>query len=99
MKYFIVEGVIKNPSAMNESILKEHMEYNQKVMNQGLILMSTLKADMSGGLFIMKSESLEMVEKYLDAEPFKVAGIQEYSVIEFSSPHYFNQSSIEWFSF
>lgn len=98
MKYFIVEGVIKNPSAMNESILKEHMEYNQKVMNQGLILMSTLKADMSGGLFIMKSESLEMVEKYLASEPFKVAGIQEYRVIEFSSPHYFNQSAIEWFS-
>lgn len=48
MKYFIVEGVIKNPSAMNESILEEHMEYTQKVMNQGLILMSTLKADING---------------------------------------------------
>ena len=67
-------------------------------MSLDLILMSTLKADMSGGLFIMKSESLEMVEKYLASEPFKVAGIQEYRVIEFSSPHYFNQSSIEWFS-
>lgn len=98
MKYFIVEGIITNPSAMNESILEEHMEYTQKVMNQGLILMSTLKADMSGGLFIIKSESLEEVEDYLATEPFKVAGIQEYRVTEFSSPHYFNQSAIEWFN-
>ena len=41
---------------------------------------------------------IEMVEKYLAAEPFKVAGIQEYRVIEFASPHYFNQSSMEWFN-
>ena len=48
MKYFIVEGVIKNPSAMNEIILEEYIEYAQKGMNLGLILMSTLKADMNG---------------------------------------------------
>lgn len=75
------------------------MKYTQKVMKEGLILMSTLKADMSGGLFIMKSEPLKKVEDYLAAEPFKVAGIQEYRVIEFSSPHYFNQLPIEWFKY
>ena len=64
-------------------------------MSLDLILMSTLKADMSGGLFIMKSESLEMVEKYLTTESFKVAGIQAYRGIEFASPHYFNQSLME----
>ena len=55
-------------------------------MSQDLILMS-----MNGGLFIM----IEMVEKYLTAESFKVAGIQEYRGIEFASPHYFNQSLME----
>ena len=48
MKYFIVEGFIKNPSAMNESILEEHIEYTQKGMSLDLILMSTLKADING---------------------------------------------------
>ena len=60
-------------------------------MSLDLILMSTLKADMNGGLFIM----IEMVEKYLTAESFKVAGIQAYRGIEFASPHYFNQSLME----
>lgn len=97
MKYFVVEGTIKDPSKMNDNILKEHMAYTQKAMDEGLILMSTLKADMSGGLFIIKSKSLETLEEYLVAEPFKVAGIQDYKAIEFSSAHYLNQSFMEWF--
>ena len=59
MRYFIVEGTIINVDLMNDNIMKNHIEYSQKAMNEGLILMSGLKEDMSGGLFIMKSESIE----------------------------------------
>ncbi len=97
MKYFIVEGIIKNQGQIDENIMKEHMAYTQKAMDKGLILMSGLKANMSGGLFVMKAESIEKVNDYLSAEPFKVSGIQDYHVIEFS-PHYFNQSPSEWFN-
>ena len=97
MKYFIVEGIIKNVELMNDNIMKEHMAYSKKVMDEGRILMSGLKDDMSGGLFIMKSESLEEVEAYLTSEPLKLANIQDYHVIEFA-PHYFNQSPSEWFN-
>ena len=45
----------------------------------------------------MKAESSEDVEKYLSEEPFKVFGLQDYNVIEFSV-HYFNQLPNEWFS-
>ncbi|MDY3369498.1 YciI family protein [Zhenhengia yiwuensis] len=96
MKYFIIEGTIKNADLMNDDIMKEHMAYTQKAMDKGFILMSGLKSDMSGGLFIMKSESIEEVEVYLSNEPFKVYGIQDYKVIEVS-PHYFNESPSEWF--
>ncbi len=61
-----------------------------------MILMSGLKTNMSGGVFVMKAESIEKVEEYLASEPFKLSGIQDYNVIEFS-PHYFNQSPSEWF--
>ena len=54
MKYFIVEGIIKNSDLSNEAIMKEHMAYSKKAMDEGLILMSGLKSDISGGLFIMK---------------------------------------------
>lgn len=96
MKYFIIEGIIINADLMNDDIMKEHMAYTSKAMDKGFILMSGLKSDMSGGLFVMKSDSIEKIEDYLSKEPLKVYGIQNYKVIEFS-PHYFNQSPIEWF--
>lgn len=30
MKYFIVEGIIKNAELMNDNIMKEHMAYSKK---------------------------------------------------------------------
>ncbi|NJI82138.1 hypothetical protein GSQ54_17065 [Clostridioides difficile] len=96
MKYFVIEGIIKDSNLTDEKIMKKHMSYTQKAIDDGLILMSTLKTDMSGGLFIMKSESIEKLEEYLFNEPLKTFGVQDYKVIEFS-PHYFNKSSAEWF--
>lgn len=93
MKYFIIEGTITNPDRMNDDILKEHMAYSQKAMDKGLIVMSGLKSDMSGGLSMMRAESMEMIEDYFSNEPLKVNGIQEYKISEFNA-HYFNQSLV-----
>lgn len=97
MKNYIVEGTLINADLINDGIMKEHMAYTQKAMDEGLILMSGLKADNSGGIFIIKAESLEKLEEYLNNEPFKVNGIQGYRVIEFS-PHYFNKTHNQWFN-
>nr|WP_312983765.1 YciI family protein [Clostridioides sp.] len=95
MKYFIVESIIKNADLVDENTMIKHMAYSQKAMDEGLILMSGLKVNMSGGVFIMKADSLEKVENYLSSEPLKVSGIQDYIFTEFT-PHYFNQSPREW---
>lgn len=97
MNYFVIEGTLKNPELMTDSIMQKHMAYSKAAMDKGLILMSGLKSNMSGGLLIMKSESLKEVEDYLAAEPLKLAQIQDYHVIEFS-PHYFNELPNEWFN-
>lgn len=97
MKYFIVEGNLKDSDKINDNIMKEHMAYTKKAMDNGMILMSGLKEDMTGGIFIIKSETLKKVEEYLMNEPFEINGIQDYKVIEFN-PHYFNQSPSEWFN-
>lgn len=96
MKYFVVEGTINKQINMDENLMKTHKAYTQKAMDSGLILMSGLKADMSGGIFIMKSDSLKEIEKYLSDEPFKLSGLQNYKVTEFSA-HYFNKSPDKWF--
>lgn len=95
MKYFIVESIIKNAELMDDNKMKEHKAYTQKAMDEGLILITGLKEDMSGVVFTMKSESIEKVDEYLNNEPFKIYGIQDYKVIEFS-PHYINPSPGEW---
>lgn len=96
MKHFIVEGILKITGQIDEDTMKKHMDYSQKAMDDGLILMSGLKENMSGGIFIMKSDSIENIKEYLDNEPFKLEGIQDYKIVEFS-PHYFNESPSEWF--
>lgn len=96
MKYFVVEGTIIDPKKMNDEIMKKHMVYTQKAMDSGIILTSGLKEDMSGGLFIIKSETIENLEDYLNNEPFKLNGIQKYKIIEFNS-HFAHESSKEWF--
>ncbi|MGV1064900.1 YciI family protein [Clostridium perfringens] len=96
MKYFIVEGLLKDSDKINEEIMKEHMAYNQRAMDEGIILVSGLKSDMSGGIFVIKAESVEKLEDYLSKEPFKLYGIQGYKFVEFNA-HYFNPSPNEWF--
>lgn len=97
MKHYIIEGNITNPEKINDHIMSAHIAYSQKAMDKGLILTSGLKEDMSGGLFMMKGESLAHIEEYLENEPLKVNNIQEYRIIGFT-PHYFNQNSTEWFN-
>lgn len=95
MKYFVVESIIKNPNLMNDKILKEHIEYTKYAMEKGLILISGLKKDMSGSMFIMKSSDVKDIEDYLKNEPLKIEKIQDYTFKEFE-PHYFNGDS-KWF--
>lgn len=59
--------------------------------------MSGLKSNMEGGLFVMKADSIEKVEEYLNNKPLKTYEIQDYKIIEFE-PYYFNQSPSEWFN-
>ena len=96
MKYFIVEGILKDSDKINEDIMKEHMAYTQKAMDEGIILVSGLRSDMSGGIFVIKAESVEKLESYLSKEPFKLYGIQDYKFVEFNA-NYFNPSPSEWF--
>lgn len=96
MRYYIVEGTIKDAKAMNDSIMKEHMAYTQEAMDEGKILMSGLKSDMSGGVFIARYESEENLRAYLEQEPFGRYGIQDYRWTEFDA-HYLNPSPDNWF--
>lgn len=96
MKFFIVEGIIKDAGKMNDSIMREHMAYTQEAMDRGMTFMAGLKSDNSGGISIQKAEDETSLKHYLDNEPFYIHGIQEYRVMEFDA-HYINENGREWF--
>lgn len=96
MKYFLVEGTITDAGRMTDDIMKEHMAYTRAAMERGMIFMSGLKADMSGGLSVMRAEDAGGLQAYLDNEPFFVHGIQEYRAVEFDI-HYVNKEPEAWF--
>lgn len=97
MKYFIIEGTLRSSDPIDDNIMKEHMSYSGKAMEEGFILMTGLKEDMSGVIFIMKTDEVSKVDEYLSNEPLKIHNIQDYKVTEFA-PHYFNPSPTEWFN-
>lgn len=97
MKLFMVEGTILAADHMTDAMLKEHMAYTQKAMDRGMIFLSGLKKDNSGGIFLMKAETEKEIEEYLSGEPFKMYGVQDYKWVEFDA-HYINPSPETWFN-
>ncbi|ATW27309.1 hypothetical protein DCMF_23435 [Candidatus Formimonas warabiya] len=77
-------------------MVKENIAYFQKAFAEGWVLASGLKDNASGGLTIIKADSIEHVNDFLDADPLKVSGIQEYRVVEFEV-QYFNPMASELF--
>ena len=49
--------------------MNEHMACTRAAMERGMIFMSGLKADMSGGLSVMRAEHAGQLQDYLDNEP------------------------------
>lgn len=96
MNFYLIEGTIINGEVMSEEIMKEHITYTSQAMAQGMIFLSGLKSDMSGGVFLVKAECLNDVQDYLDKEPLGMHGIQRYRVLPFDV-HYVEEHAKEWF--
>lgn len=95
MRYFMIEGSIQEAEKMTQRIMNEHMAYTQKAMDDGMVLMSGLKSNKNGCIFLMKSETQDTIEAYLAHEPFHVHGIQTYTIVEFRA-HYVNSAIKQW---
>jgi uncharacterized protein YciI len=87
MKYFMVESTFKKPLPVLKSelerLIKEHTDYLQEGFDEGWILVSGPKATSDGGIIVLRGSSIEAIENYFQKDPMKVAGVQEYRIIEF----------------
>lgn len=97
MNYYLVEGRILDPTRMTQEILDKHIAYTTKAYRSGKILFSGLKeGNEPGGIFLIRAESQRDVQDYVDADPLRTAGIQEYHITPFQ-PHNVHKDAKAWF--
>ncbi len=96
MKYFLIEGIVNNPNKINDLIMKEHQNYTKKAMEDGLILISSLKSDMTASVTIAKSINYDTIKLFYENEPFFKQGILTYNISEIDI-HYHYQDIEKWF--
>jgi len=96
----MIESVFNDPMPVDKNGLKksinEHIDYLQKGFDEGWILVSGPKVSSNGGVILMKGSSKEEIEEYFSKDPMKIAGIQEYRIIEFKL-HECQPEIIKWF--
>lgn len=86
MQFFIIEGILVEPCPLNkgelENSIKRHIDYLDKGFDNGTILVSGPKPQGGGGYIIMKAESEDDIFDYLENDPMKMLGVQNYIVNE-----------------
>ena len=100
MKYFMIESTFRQPVPVSavelQRLVEEHRRYLARGFTEGWILVSGPKAGSGGGVCLMKMSSLEEVQAYFAGDPMKVAGVQDYRIIEFKL-HDCQPAVKEWF--
>ena len=95
MKYYLVEGTLLDAGKINDNLMEIHKAYTQRAMDAHHILLSGLKSNQSGAMFLMCFEQEKDLMSYLDQEPFYVHGIQSYQYHRIDI-HYLNQDITTW---
>ncbi len=100
MKYFNIQATFTQNTTIGEKEFKkaseDHLAYLNKGFDEGFILLSGPKANLEGGIIIMKGESLEAIENYIAGDPLKILDIQSYKITEFKLYDY-QPMLKEWF--
>ncbi|WP_020613780.1 YciI family protein [Sediminispirochaeta bajacaliforniensis] len=83
MKYYVLEGTFAKDLPEKSELQKAidaHLEYLKSGFDDGSILVSGPKAEIGGGIIVVKCDD---IEKFCDGDPLVKAGIQEYRITEF----------------
>lgn len=80
---FIISLTYKSEMSQIEAHLEAHKVYLQQQYDAGHFIASGRKIPRTGGIILARSESLEMLESILAADPFHIHQLANYEVTEF----------------
>ncbi len=66
-----------------EAHLDEHKQYLQAQYDAGHFIASGRKVPRTGGIILARSESMELLEPIISADPFHLNKLAEYEITEF----------------
>lgn len=84
MRHFIVAINYSAAFTEIEPIVPSHRQHIQAAVDAGIILLSGPRVPRTGGMVIARAESESVIQNMIDQDPYKIAGVAEYQVIEFT---------------
>lgn len=81
---FVITLTYVKPLSDVDRLLKEHVEYLNKFYESGHFLLSGGQVPRKGGVILAKEGSLEAMQTIIEQDPFHVAGVAHYEVVEFN---------------
>lgn len=84
MKHFVVIVKYKADSKVMDELRPKHREYLQKGYDEKLLLVSGPQPTRQGGVVVCRAKSLEDIIQFFKSDPYKIANVAEYEIIEFT---------------
>lgn len=84
MKHFVVIVKYKAIPEVMDELRPKHREYLQKGYAEKLLLVSGPQPTRQGGVVVCRAKSLEDINQFFKSDPYKIANVAEYEIIEFT---------------
>jgi uncharacterized protein YciI len=83
MKHFIVQVNYLVPFEQFGDAAAAHLSFLKQGYQRGLLLFSGPLVPRTGGLAVARASSVEELDRFFDADPYRVHGLAEQKFIEF----------------
>lgn len=88
MKYFVAESIMTQPcpvsgEEMKNTYVPAHVAHLHRGIDAGTLLLGGPN-EFGGGFLLLRGESREAVEAFLEKDPFRVNGINSFRLTEFN---------------
>ncbi len=80
---FIILLTYIKPLEEVDSYLEAHVEYLKEQYSKNNFIASGRRVPREGGVILSKLDSKEQLEEVLSKDPFSIAGLAKYEIIEF----------------
>lgn len=80
---FLIVVTFSKPAEEVEAFLPQHREFLKKAFDEGVLMVSGSQNPRVGGVIIGRFEDRPMAESFIQGDPFYMADVADYEIVEF----------------